>query len=145
MVISCLLALLLAAAPTAAQAQHVQVIVSADSPILELSEQDVRQIFTARRLRLGDQRLTVAVNPGDADVYERLARTLTGRSARAFGLLWLQAGFQQAAPEPKVVEDDADMIRYVLSTPGAVGYVSPADLPDGVRVVHRLLLDQAIR
>lgn len=130
-------------APESGSAQELTVIVNASGPIDALSEQEARQIFTARRLRWSDQRLIVAFNPREGEVYESLANLLTGRSARALGLLWLEAGFQEAAPAPVLVHGDTEMIEYVAANPGAVGYtrLSPRDLPQSVRAVHRLRLD----
>ncbi len=129
-----------AAESTSAQTETVHVIVHADSPIDSLTVQEVRQIFTARRLRYGDVRLVVALNPNDPDIYASFARALTGRSSRALGLLWLEAGFRNAAPDPVLVRDEAEMITYVESTPSAVGYASPGALPPTVRVVGALTL-----
>lgn len=123
--------------------QGVSIVVAADSEIESLSDRELDQIFTGRRLRWGSQRLHVVLNTGEPDEYARVIKTITGKTPRAFGLLWLQAGLDRSAPEPLHVDSEAQMLETVASTSGAIGYVLSSTPPPSVRVIYRSPSDDA--
>ena len=72
--------------------------------------------------------------PGSA-VRRRFSSDVLGRSVSAVRSYWLQVIFAGRGAPPPEFKSDEEMIRFVLSEPGAIGYVSMrADLR-GARVV----------
>lgn len=54
---------------------------------------------------------------------------------RMFDLHWKQTVFSGKAVQPKKAANDAEIVQYVSSTPGAIGFVKSADEAKGVKIL----------
>jgi len=80
-----------------------------------------------------------AIRPADLVPGSRVRRKFTEdvlrRSVDAVKGYWQQRIFSGRDVPPPEFESDADVIRYVLKYPGAIGYVSASTGPGGTKVV----------
>jgi ABC-type phosphate transport system substrate-binding protein len=96
-----------------------------------LSNRDVSDMFMKRTTSWADGS---HVKPVDllvtASTREAFSRAVHGKSARAVKTQWSQIIFTGQGTPPPEVASDAKVLEFVLSTPGAIGYVS-GDFPTG--------------
>jgi|SRR5918912_1296740 hypothetical protein len=124
-----LLAALLGAACGATQAAEVYVIANAD---LELSPEEVKEIFLGEVQFAGTLKLQPIDNAGAQG--EFLARVLKMSGTKYQGA-WTKKAFRDGLNAPPLKATDAEVLSFVRSNPGAIGYVSA--LPTGVRIVGK--------
>jgi len=101
-------------------------------PSLTLSAEDARDAFLGEKQFAGGVKLIPLDNA--AAQGEFLAKVL-GMDASRYGTLWTKKGFRDGLNAPAVKGNDADVLRTVRSTPGALGYVTSP--PSGVTVVRK--------
>jgi ABC-type phosphate transport system substrate-binding protein len=131
------LAALAGTAPATAQAQGYVVIVNSGNATTSLPKATVSKLFLkqTKSWPAGG-----AVQPVDQDraaaPRAAFSTAVHGRSVASVEEFWLQQVFAGKDEPPAMQKDDAAVIAFVSTTPGAVGYVSAsATLPGGVRKV----------
>ncbi len=96
-------------------------------PSLKLQPDEVRAVFLGERQMAGDTKLVPVDN--SAAQTEFLQRWMR-MEAQRYTALWVKKSFREGLPSPVLKGSDAEVIAFVRSTPGALGYVTtaPADL-----------------
>lgn len=114
---------------SAALAGDVYVI---SHPSVELSAAEIKDVY------LGDKQFAGAIKlvPVDnAAVQNDFLAKAIKLSTEKYGSIWTKKGFRDGMTAPAIKSSDADVISFVKSTPGAVGYVStPAT---GVKTLNK--------
>jgi ABC-type phosphate transport system substrate-binding protein len=127
------LALVAFAAP--AGAQGFQVIAHPDAGVSELSTKDLEKLFLKKTKKLGD----VSAKPVDqakgSAVRAAFSKAALGRDVAAVETYWQQQVFSGKNVPPTTKGGDAEVLAYVQSTPGAIGYVSAGAATSGVTVI----------
>lgn len=95
------------------------------------------EVFLKKVSRWGDG---VAIEPVDlstkSPVRASFSKECLGQSVDAVVNYWLKQILSRDARPPVVKSSDEEVIAFVSSQPGAIGYVSPgATLPDKVKVI----------
>lgn len=124
LILSAAAALLLAAGPRAVSAQDFQVVVNASSPVSQLSRAQVSNIFQKKERRLGSENAAPVDLKTDVPVRETFSQAIHGRSASAIDSYWMKQVFAGRNDPPEQKSSEEDVLEYVRSHPGAIGYVS---------------------
>ena len=130
-----LLVLLAMASP--AHAEQTVVIVNASNPTASMRKADVARLFLKETAtwKNGDK-----VLPVDLDNRSRtradFTREVHGRSVDAILAYWNQKMFSGADVPPPQKSSDRDVIEFVRTNPGAVGYVSASAPLQQVKVLR---------
>lgn len=128
--------LLVVALVTEVSAQSFQVIVNEGNSVSSISKSDLSDIFLKKSTKWEDGS---AVTPVDLNarsaVREAFSQEVHGRGVGAIRSYWQQAAFSGAGTAPLERSSDADVITFVKSTPGAVGYISADTDAAGVKVL----------
>lgn len=90
-------------------------------PSVELSADDVRNVFLGEKQRAGSVRL---VPVGNALVQTEFLAKVLQTDEPKYHALWLRKAFREGLTPPPLKGSDAEVISFVRSTPGAVGYIS---------------------
>lgn len=102
---------------------------------------ELRRIFLARQRFWDDGTPIRPVNLGATSAARTLfTKRILGGEVQDFSSYWNDLWFHGTAPPPVLGSGEA-VLLYVARTPGAVGYLEAADLPDvpeGLRVVLQL-------
>ena len=123
-------------AATSVQAQDVKVIVNTANPLSEMPAGEVAGLFLKRTAKFPGGAAAVPVDQAkNSTVRGAFARTVLGRPASAVDAYWQQQIFAGGELPPAVKTSDDDVIAFVKSTPGAIGYVSAGASVAGVKVV----------
>lgn len=129
--------LLAAFAVPPARAQSFQVVVHESNPVRSLSTDRLSQLFLKKVTRWNDGR---EVEPVDVDdesrVREAFSEAVHGKDVASIKSYWQKMIFSGRATPPPELSADAEVLAFVRSHPGAIGYVrSGASTGNGVAVV----------
>lgn len=102
-------------------------------PSVELAVGDVRNIYLGEKQLAGGLRLLPVDNSACQDAF--LAAVLQ-TNARNYTARWRRKNFREGLLPPAVRGSDAEVMSFVRSTPGAVGYLAGRAGP-GVVVLDR--------
>ena len=120
------------------EAQEFQVVVHAGAGLTEISRDDLSKIFQKKAGRLPSGENAHPVDRGDdAAVREAFSQAVHGRSAQQIAAYWQQQVFSGRDFPPQQKDSDQEVLAYVASTTGAIGYVAAgASLGAGVKAVR---------
>ena len=100
-------------------------------PSVELNAEEVRLVFLGEKQLVGKLRLVPVDNLASrAKFLEKVLQT----DERKYEARWRRKAFREGLTAPPVKGSDAEVISFVRSTPGAVGYVETAT--PGVKVLE---------
>jgi ABC-type phosphate transport system substrate-binding protein len=101
------------------------VIVHPSNPLAILDRRFIAEAFFKKITRWGDDGVIQPVDlPDDSPVRQRFARDVVGRSIAAIKSYWQQQIFAGEEIPPLELVSDQAVVRYVVTHPGAIGYVA---------------------
>ena len=130
-----LFAAMLAASGASGATADVQVIANGNLSVTELSADQVKDIFLGTRTAIGG----VAVEPvfeESGAAHEMFLKTYIGKSDSALRNYFKTLVFTGKGTQPKAFASDAEVLKYVASTKGAIGYVSASADTTGAKKVQ---------
>lgn len=119
----------------AASAQDVLVVTNENVSISEVSDPELRELFTGSRSSFRDGSRAVPVILKGGPAHEVFLHKHIGQTSDSFRTLWRKAVFTGHGAAPKEFNSERALLEYVAATPGAIGYVSHVDAADKVKVV----------
>ena len=116
---------------TAIGGDSFKIIVHPGVDVTSLSKVKVKQIFLKKTTQWSDgQRIKPVDQKKSSAVRRAFTKAVHGRSVSAIKNYWQQRIFSGRGVPPLEKASDAQIVSYVLSHPGAIGYVS-VDTPIG--------------
>lgn len=101
-----------------------------------LSGSDVSRIFLGKLKKFGDGSSVTPVNlASGSDVRAAFEKNALGKSSSQIKAYWSKQVFSGKGKPPKELGSDADVINFVSSNPGAIGYIDAGSVNDSVKVV----------
>ena len=138
-ILSLLVSLSALALPLTAQTGGpFKVVVHPSNPVSQMSAAEVSRHFLKRTTRwpVGGKVLPVDQLPGSA-VRIDFSKAVHRKKVDAVKSYWQAQLFSGTATPPPELSSDAEVLSYVRSNAGAIGYVSrSATVGDGVKVVE---------
>lgn len=132
-----LLALVALVGAQPVEAQEFVVVVNASSGVTEITASELSKIFQKKASKLPDGAAAKPVDQSkDAAVREAFSKAVHGRSASQIEAYWQQQIFAGKDVPPDQKASDAEVLSYVQSTPGAIGYVSAGAATSAVKVLR---------
>jgi ABC-type phosphate transport system substrate-binding protein len=112
------------------------VIVNVDNPTVSVGRKFLTDAFLKKTTRWPHGELIRPVDQApDSEVRRRFSDDVLKRSVSAVRSYWQQLIFAGRDVPPPEVGGDEQVVDYVRKHSGAVGYVSAASKPSGVKVV----------
>ncbi len=119
-----------------AHAQAFKVIAHSSVTESDVPAAALSKVFLKQSKKLPDGTTVTPVDLAkDSDVRAAFSKAVHGRAVGAVETFWQQQIFSGKEVPPAVKNSDADIIAFVKSTPGAIGYVSGGASTDGVKVI----------
>jgi len=111
-----------------------RVIVHADNPTASATRTDVSRLMLKKSIDWedGTDAYPVDLDPS-APLREIFSQVIHGRSTQLILKFWQRQVFSGRVVPPPMVTSDEEVVAYVRSHPGAIGYVSPGFRLEGVR------------
>lgn len=125
---------LAAAASRSTEPPRFEIVVHPDSAVTSVSRTELSKIFLGR-LRswvTGDAAVPVDQVP-ESPVRGDFSELVHGRAVVTIEIYWKRMIFSGRGVPPTELENDREVLAFVRSRPGAVGYVSPSTPLVGVR------------
>ena len=124
-----LASVLLAAPHVASQEPDFSIVVGRSSPVTSVKRQELAKVFLRKISKWSDGSDAIPVDQSARTpvraVFTKEVLSLEGISQiSAVESYWLQQVYSGRGSPPVIKSSDADVIAFVASRPGAVGYVS---------------------
>jgi ABC-type phosphate transport system substrate-binding protein len=130
------LALLVAFAPAATPGERYRIVVNEKNPAASLTRSEVARMFMKKITEWPDG---ADVAPVDQErtsaTRDSFSREIHQKDADAISAYWQTLVYSGRETPPPVRKSDAEVVDFVRSNPGAIGYVSASAATDGVKVV----------
>jgi ABC-type phosphate transport system substrate-binding protein len=111
--------------PLAAQSQEFTVIVNASNPVASLPRDDVAKLFLKKTVSWASGQAVAPVElPPTAKARVEFARDILNKSVGQVKSYWQQQIFSGRDVPPPEKQSENDVVAFVRSNPGAIGYVS---------------------
>ena len=122
---------------SASGTQEFQVIVHPSVQGTKISRANLSALFTAKTVQWGDK---AQVKPVDQSAKARVRRafatSVIGLSMGELQMYWQRRVSADHVFPPPVKSSDQEVIGYVTTTAGAIGYIAPdTAIPEGVKVL----------
>jgi ABC-type phosphate transport system substrate-binding protein len=104
----------------------------------QISEAQLREIFTGARSRSNDGTRTVPVLLRGGPAHEVFLHNYVRDNPEQFRTRWRKAVFTGQGSMPKEFGSEGELLDYVEATPGAIGYVSRINEKTSVKVLRLL-------
>jgi len=128
-----LLALILV--PGARPASGGVVVIGHASLAGKIDEPTVQKIFTGKVIEVGGVSVTaVNANLGSA-LRDRFLQEFLHQNEEKYTAYWTVRRYIGKGVPPREMTTSADIIKFVTSTPGAVGYIDESDVKPGLNVL----------
>ena len=123
---------------TLLRAQDVLIVVNRVSSVSQITEAQMRDIFTGTRSRFDDGGRAIPVTLKGEPVHEVFLHHYIRNSPEEFRTRWRKAVSTGQGSMPKEFGSEVDLLDYVEATPGAIGYVSRVGEKNSVKVLRVL-------
>lgn len=107
------------------QAFAIEVVTHIDVPASQLTQSQLRRIYTMRQLRWSDNTgITVFVLPSQHSLHHRFAKERLQIFPYQLNRIWHKLTYSGLGVAPIIVESEEELIQAVMNTPGAIGYIN---------------------
>lgn len=133
-VMSALVAAAIVLAPAALRAQDFKVVVNSGNAVDALSSDEASKLFLKQTAKFANG---TAAAPADqkGGVRAAFTKAVHGKPVNAIDTYWQQQIFSGKEVPPPTKASDDEVIAFVKSNPGGIGYVSAGAATAGVKVV----------
>ena len=120
-----------------AQAHAGEIVVIGNSNVPKMDAVTIQKVYTGKVISVSGINVTpVGVKPG-ATTRNLFLQEFLKQDEEKYTAYWTVRRYIGKGAPPTELASAADVINYVQSTPGAVGYIDEAELKQGMNVVAR--------
>jgi ABC-type phosphate transport system substrate-binding protein len=128
---------LLIAAFTSNAVFAVSVISHPSIDVKSLTTSQLRRIYTMRQVQWSsDVSIKVYVLPSTHFIHKKFSKENLRIFPYQLDRIWNKLTFSGLGVAPTVVIDQAELLRIVSTTPGAIGYIDKVDTQETVNVIE---------
>lgn len=121
--------------PLGAAEEAIAVVAFPGIPKADLST--LQRLYTGRIVSINQQSAFPVNLPSGHPVRQQFLETVLGQDEDHYTGYWLVRRYVGKGAPPQEVADIDELLRFVQTTPGAVGYVPVSRLPQGANVIFR--------
>lgn len=111
----------------------ITIIAHAGTPKLDASA--LKKLFMGRLVEIEGMNVTPVNQSSGSQVRSRFMQEVLGESDDKYIAYWTVRRYIGKGAPPKEFTSDADVINYVQSTPGAIGYITENNAKPGITVL----------
>lgn len=131
--------LLLTIAAATGESSVAGVVVIGHPNLKRLDISTVAKIYTGKVIEVDGISVTAINANSGSPVRDRFLQVYLNQDEDKYTAYWTVRRYIGKGASPKELSRSAEVINYVNSTPGAIGYIDEADLQPGVNVLLRYL------
>lgn len=114
-----------------------KVIVNFANPTASMSRSELSELFLKKTTRWKHGQRAAPVDLADGHpARNEFSKAILGKPTSSVASYWQQQIFSGKEVPPPALGSDAEVVAYVKSNPGAVGYVSPSSVTWEVKVLE---------
>lgn len=113
-----------------------EVVVIAHASVGKLDSTTVQRIFTGKVIEVEGVHVA-AINLNAGALRERFLHRFLNQDDDKYTAYWTVRRFIGKGTPPREVSSSAEVINFVQTTPGAIGYIDESEIKPGLNVVAR--------
>jgi ABC-type phosphate transport system substrate-binding protein len=102
----------------------------------DLDANTIRDIFLGRITKWKDGKRIIVRVLRSGPVHNEFLKRVVGKNARQFSTYWKKAVFTGTGIPHKSLASEEDMVKFISSTPGAIGYIDSSTLHPECKVIR---------
>lgn len=122
-----------------------EIALAADDPVVVIAHRSVpkvdlsslQRLYTGRVVSISQQSAVPVSLPPGHPVRDRFLEAIMGQNEEQYTGYWLVRRYVGKGAPPQEMATVEELVQYVTSTPGAVGYVPLSKVPPGGNVIFR--------
>ncbi len=130
-----LLLILFLSAAVESTAGSIVVIAHKDFPTDVLTVEEVQRIFLGKKTTWKNQGKIMPICLKNGKSHESFVRTFLDMNASQFDIFWKKAVFIGTGRPPRSLSGETDVVKSVMMTPGALGYIDSETNHDAVKTI----------
>lgn len=104
-------------------------------PVSELSASDIQSIYLGKK-KVWDNGMKIELAVlGDGPVTDKFLKDYVKKNSNTFDTYWKKQVFTGGGKPPVKFEKEKDLVEYVSSNKGAMGYVSSQSVSENVKII----------
>ncbi len=132
-----ILLMLLLAASTAGTRAEDGVVVIGHPSVKQLDGQTVARIYTGRVIEVDGVSITAVNATRGSTVRERFLQIFLHQDEDKYTAYWTVRRYIGKGASPRELPKASDIIRFVTTTPGGIGYIDETEVQPGLNVLLR--------
>lgn len=122
---------------TNVDAQSFKVIVNSENSISSLSAKEATDIFMKKQSAFSNGVTAIPVDlPKNSEIRKDFSETVLGKPVATIKSYWQQYVFSGQGTPPLEKSTDDEVINFVKTNSGAIGYVSASSNVSGVKLIE---------
>ena len=122
---------------TVTRAQAGQTVIIGHENVPKMDASTIQKIYTGKIISVASISITpVAFKPG-TPARTRFLREFLRQDEDKYTAYWTVRRYIGKGIPPTELSGTAEVVRYVVATPGAIGYLDADELPPGLNVILR--------
>ena len=113
----------------------VVIIANKGVGVESISAKEAKKIWLAKTKSIAGTSVKLADLPKGNASRDHFYSTIVKKSEKKLKAYWAKIVFAGKGTPPKILASDAEVVSWVASTPGALGYVDSAAADDSVKVL----------
>ncbi len=118
-------------------ARAADIVVIGNSNVPKMDALTVKKIYTGKFIAVAGVSVTPVALKSGSQERTRFLREYLDEEDEKYDAYWTVRRYIGKGTPPVELESAADVIRYVLNTPGGIGYIDAVELRPGLNVVTR--------
>jgi len=121
------------------QAPAFKVVTHSSASFDSMNAKDLRSIFLKRKSRLPDGKRAIPVDLKlDTEVRQAFCKQILEKNPAQVESYWNGQVFSGKASPPPELQTDQEVLQFVRTNPGAIGYVAATTSVEGAKVIQVL-------
>ncbi|PKK90710.1 MAG: hypothetical protein CVV64_07470 [Candidatus Wallbacteria bacterium HGW-Wallbacteria-1] len=112
------------------------VIANPSVQIDNLTTNELKKLFLGENDKLNSGEKIIVLIQKSGKAHDSFVKECIGKSSKKFSAYWKEQIFTGQKIEPKSFKSEKDLVKAVKEMEGAVSYISPENLEDGLKVLQ---------
>ena len=113
------------------------VVVIGNSAVPKTDKITLQRLYTGRIVSIGQQTVMPVNLPAGSPVRDDFLQMVMDQNEEQYTGYWLVRRYVGKGSPPKELGSIDEVVKHVIATPGAVGYVPLSKVPSGANVIYR--------
>lgn len=121
--------------PGPTMANDLVVIGNRSVPVSELSADEIQNIYLGKKKNWDNGLKVMPAVMGEGELTDRFLKDYVKKNSNTFNTYWKKQVFTGGGKPPVSFEKEKELVEFVSTTKGAVGYVSAQSVSENVKII----------